>query len=156
MRELIAALDAEATRVCDAATSPTPREQALISLLLDEIGRADTEPLGVPLPDPERGDKRLRALCNAALREHETRRTLAEWAHHVGASERTLTRLFHEELGLGWLQWRQQVVIAQALPRLARGEPVATVAAASGYESLGAFSAMFRKAMGHPPSHYQG
>lgn len=155
LRELIAALDAEAAHSRDAASTPTPREQALTALLLDEISRADTEPLGVPLPDPERGDKRLRTLCHAVLREHDTRRTLAEWAHRVGASERTLARLFREELGLGWLQWRQQVVIAQALPRLARGEPVATVAADSGYESLSAFSAMFRTAMGHPPSHYQ-
>ena len=37
---------------------------------------------------------------------------------------------------------------------LARGEPVGAVAAASGYASESAFSAMFKAAMGQPPSQF--
>ena len=43
-----------------------------------------------------------------------------------------------------------------SLPLLARGMPVAQVAQASGYASDSAFSAMFKAAMGQPPSQFQG
>ena len=46
-------------------------------------------------------------------------------------------------------------VLAHALPLLTRGLPVSEVAAASGYASDSAFSAMFKAAMGQPPSYFQ-
>ena len=131
------------------------REQLLISLALDEISNADTQALGVPMPHPQSGDKRLRALCEAVMRAPAERATLAEWAADIGASERTAARLFREELGLSFQQWRQQAILAHALPLLARGQPISSVAAASGYASDSAFSAMFKAAMGQSPSHFQ-
>jgi AraC-like DNA-binding protein len=109
----------------------------------------------VPLPHPVTGDKRLRALCESVLRAPGARATLAEWAKDTGASERTVARLFREQLGVSYQQWRQQVVLAHALPMLARGAPVSLVAAASGYASDSAFTAMFKAAMGQPPSAFQ-
>ena len=132
-----------------------PREQWLSSLVLDEITCADTQALGVPLPHPHTGDKRLRALCEAVMRAPGERATLAQWAQSVGASERTAARLFRDELGQSFKQWRQQAILAKALPLLARGRPVSAVAAASGYASDSAFSAMFKSAMGQSPSHFQ-
>lgn len=143
LRELILAL--QDTPVGD-------REQALMGLVLDELQQADTVTLGVPLPR----DKRLQSLCERVLRDPGQRATLAQSARSIGASERTVARLFRTELGTSYLQWRQQVVLAQALPMLARGEPVSAVAAASGYASDSAFSAMFKAAMGQSPSHFQG
>jgi AraC-like DNA-binding protein len=149
LREAIHALDSprEALRV--------PREQLLTGLVLDELTRADTQALGVPMPNAETGDKRLRALCEAVLRAPSERATLAEWAADMGASERTMARLFREQLGTSYQQWRQQAILAHALPLLARGQPVSHVAAASGYASDSAFSAMFKAAMGQSPSHFQ-
>ncbi len=80
---------------------------------------------------------------------------MAEWAEDIGASERTVARLFRDELGLSYQQWRQQAILAHALPLLARGQPVGQVAAASGYASDSAFSAMFKAAMGQSPSYFQ-
>ena len=131
------------------------REQWLTNLTLDEITHANTQALGVPLPHPQTGDKRLRALCEAVMRDPSGRSTLAEWALDVGASERTAARLFREELGLSYQQWRQQAILAHALPLLTRGQSISTVAAASGYASNSAFSAMFKTAMGQSPSHFQ-
>lgn len=150
LREAIHALDTLAERPLTAA-----REQLLSAMVLDEITHADRQALGVPLPHPQTGDKRLRALCEAVLRAPTARATLAEWAADVGASERTVARLFREELGLGYQQWRQQAILAHALPLLARGQSVSQVAAASGYASDSAFAAMFKAAMGQPPSHFQ-
>ncbi|MES2189856.1 MAG: helix-turn-helix transcriptional regulator [Pseudomonadota bacterium] len=150
LRETIQALDAPAT-----APLPATREQLLTRLTLDEIERADIQALGVPLPHPQTGDKRLRALCEAVMRAPSERATLAEWAADIGASERTAARLFRDELGLSYQQWRQQAILAHALPLLARGQSISTVAAASGYASDSAFSAMFKAAMGQSPSHFQ-
>ena len=150
LRESIHALDASSGR----PMTPS-REQLLSALVLDEITHADTQALGVPLPHPQTGDKRLRALCEAVLRAPSSRATLAERAANMGASERTMARLFRDELDLSYQQWRQQAILAHALPLLARGQPVSLVAAASGYASDSAFSAMFKAAMGQPPSHFQ-
>ena len=148
LREAIAALDTQ-------ASLPPAREQLLSALVLDEITHASTVALGVPLPHPHSGDKRLRALCEAVLRAPGEHARLAAWTEDRGASERTMARLFQAELGLSFQQWRQQAILAHALPLLARGQPVSQVAAASGYASDSAFSAMFKTAMGQPPSHFQ-
>lgn len=145
LRELIQAMDAATRRAAEPA-----RERLLTDLLLDELAHADTQTLGVPLPR----DKRLRALCEAVLRAPGERATLAEWAADTGASERTVARLFREELGTTYQQWRQQAVLARALPMLARGMSIGQVAAATGYASDSAFSAMFKAAMGHPPTRW--
>ena len=66
-----------------------------------------------------------------------------------GATERIIGRWFQARPGA-----RQQVVLAHALPMLARGTPVSQVAAASGYASDSAFTAMFRTALGQPPTRF--
>ncbi|MDP1998495.1 MAG: AraC family transcriptional regulator, partial [Rhodoferax sp.] len=142
LRELIQALQ---------GSPEGPRDDALMALTLHEIIHADTQTLGVPMPR----DKRLRSLCEAVLRSPARRGTLSDWATHIGASERTVARLFRTELATSYPQWRQQVVLAHALPMLARGAPVSQVASASGYTSDSAFSAMFKSAMGQSPSHFQ-
>ena len=151
LRESISALDAASPDRPLAAS----REQLLSGLVLDELTHADIQALGVPMPHPQTGDKRLRALCEAVLRAPSERATLAEWAADTGASERTVARLFRDELGLSYQQWRQQAILAHALPLLTRGLSVSAVAAASGYASDSAFTAMFKAAMGQPPSHFQ-
>ena len=151
---MVSALLRELVHAMESAAPGSEREGCLTGLALDEIAGAHTQSLGVPLPAPG-GDKRLRTLCEAVLRLPAAHAGLADWASRVGASERTLARLFDAELGMGWQQWRQQVVLAHALPLLARGTPVGQVAQASGYASESAFSAMFKAAMGQPPRHFQ-
>ena len=138
----------------DGKTLSRQREHWLTNLVLDEITHADTQALGVPLPHPQTGDKRLRALCEAVMRAPGAHATHAEWALNVGASERTAARLFRDELGLSYQQWRQQAILVHALPLLTRGQSVSAVAAASGYASDSAFSAMCKGGMGQSPSHF--
>jgi AraC-like DNA-binding protein len=147
LRELVGALDVDAL--------PREREHRLAELVLDEIAHADPHELGVPMPRAD-GDKRLRALCIAVMDAPERRGTLAQWSARFGASERTMARLFQGELATTFQRWRQQAILAHALPLLARGMPVSHVAAASGYSSESAFTAMFKAAMGQPPSRFLG
>ncbi|MBS3998042.1 MAG: helix-turn-helix transcriptional regulator [Hydrogenophaga sp.] len=146
LRELIRAMDQPHLQ------HDTGAQRALCTLVIVEMDRAATQSLGVPMPSASHGDRRLRALCEAVLNNPARHATLAGWAAHSGASERTLARLFRCELGTGFQRWRQQVVLAHALPMLARGVSVGRVAQASGYASESAFSAMFKSAMGQPPT----
>jgi AraC-like DNA-binding protein len=69
-------------------------------------------------------------------------------------SRRTFTRLFRKETGLSFSAWRQQACLFAALPRLAANEPITRIAFDLGYESPAAFTTMFKRLQGVPPSHY--
>ena len=126
------------------------RERRLGALLLDELRRAAPVRLGIDLPK----EKRLRRLCEAVIEAPSRHATLAAWAADAGASARTLTRLFRSELGTSFVQWRQQVLLARAVPLAARRLPMASIAAELGYASPSAFSAMVRRSVGAPPSRF--
>ncbi|HTJ95560.1 MAG TPA: helix-turn-helix transcriptional regulator [Pararobbsia sp.] len=143
LRELIVALDA-------AETLTAGREQSLVQLILDEIVRSESLPLGVPLP----ADKRLRALCEAIVANPKAGDSLEQLALDVGASVRTISRLFRTELGSSFSEWRQQVVLAHAIPLLSQGQPLSHVASELGYTSQSAFTAMFRRAFGKSPREF--
>jgi AraC-like DNA-binding protein len=126
----------------------SPREASISTLLLDEMSRAAPLPLGLALPR----DKRLKILCESLIADPSSALTLHDWAQRVGASARTLARLFEQDLGMSFGQWRQQMRLAHAAPLIARGLPLSRVAAELGYASQSAFSAMFKKTFGQSPS----
>jgi len=126
------------------------REQRLTALVLDELRRARPVRLGVDLP----ADKRLRTLCEAVLDDPTRHATLDGWARDTGASPRTVARLFRQELGTTFVQWRQQVLLAKALSMAARRQPMGVIASELGYASASAFSAMVRRSVGAPPSRF--
>ena len=97
-------------------------------------------------------DKRLRALCERVMADPGTPLTFDALARDVGASARTLARRFRDELGVSFSQWRQQAVLASAIPMMSQGMPLSRVAQELGYNSQSAFSAMFRRAFGSSPS----
>ena len=151
LRALMLALDTTPDGLPLADPHAAQRERWIAPLLVDELERATQIRIDVPLPT----DTRLRQVCETLLRAPAGRATLAERAAAIGASERTVARLFQSELGMSWQQWRQQAVLAHALPLLARGMPVSQVAAASGYATDSAFCAMFKAATGQSPTAFQ-
>jgi AraC-like DNA-binding protein/quercetin dioxygenase-like cupin family protein len=122
------------------------------ALILDEIRTLDAQPLHLPMPR----DKRLRIICEALLRDPGRQETLEQWSDKVGASSRTLARLFASETGMRFVDWRQQARLAAALVQLAEGKQIASVAHGLGYASVSAFTAMFRRALGKTPRDYFG
>jgi len=145
LRELILALADEPVQY-----ELQGRAGRIASLLLTELRSAPVIPIRIPWPQ----DRRLQTVCRAILAQPGISRTVHDWGDEVGASGRTLIRLFQSELGLNYRQWVQQVRLADALCRLSLGQPVGRVAAELGYRSASAFSAMFRRALGTPPQHY--
>ncbi len=145
LRELILALTAEPIEY-----ALEGRGGQIATLLLTELKAAPVIPIRIPWPQ----DRRLQTVCRAILAQPGLARTVDDWGDEVGASGRTLIRLFQAEVGLNYRQWVQQVRLAEALHRLSLGQPVARVAAELGYRSPSAFSAMFRRALGSPPQAY--
>lgn len=126
------------------------REERLVTVLLDELQAAPLEPLHLPMPT----DRRLRRLVEAMIDDPSLRFTIGEWGARVGASNRTLARLFQRETGMSFVRWRQQLHVGLALQGLASGQSVTNVALDLGYESTSAFIAMFRRMLGTTPARY--
>jgi len=149
LRELVIQLatapDGEAVDKPDRA-----REQGINTLILDELRRARSVQLGLPLPR----EGRLRRVCDAMLDEPLRHADIEGWAAEAATSARTLSRWFTEELGTSYGQWRQQLLLAKALTMAARKLPMNLIAAELGYASPSAFSAMVTRAVGMPPSRF--
>lgn len=125
-------------------------EARLVMVLADELAGLPAAPLDLPLPR----DRRAAAVAEALIRSPSDSRDLDAWGHAVGASDRTLARLFRRETGLTFGRWRQRRRLLAALERLAAGESVTAVALDLGYDSPSAFIAMFRRALGASPTRY--
>lgn len=128
----------------------TGADGRVAGLIFDELRTLPALPLHLPSPR----DSRLQRLCAAVRAQPANDRTLDAWGREVGASARTLARLFRDETGLTFGRWRAQARLLAALGRLAAGDKVTTVALDLGYDSPSAFTALFRRHFGVPPSRY--
>ncbi len=126
------------------------RETRATAVLLDELFAAPLEPIHLPMPR----DRRMLRLTEAMIEDPSTRLTIKEWGARVGASDRTLTRLFQRETGMSFRRWKQQLHVGLALQRLASGDLVNRIAGDLGYESVSAFIVMFRRMLGTTPTRY--
>lgn len=117
-----------------------------------ELTYAPRYSLRIPLPD--KSDRRLEVLCRAVISNPSVDISFEHHATSVGASVRTLSRLFTRELGLGFAEWRRQVQLAIALSKLAEGQTVSSVARSLGYLPS-SFSDMFRRELGTAPSEFR-
>lgn len=126
-------------------------EKSLQFLIFNEIKQASTFPIVIPWPH----DPRLISICEELLENPKNIKDLNTWADQIGTSNRTLIRLFQKDTGLTYRAWIQQMHLALALGKLARGESIARIAEALGYRSSSAFSAMFKKHLGDTPQHFR-
>ena len=119
----------------------------LVQVLIDQL--AGLPEVGFNLPMP--GDPRLARICAALQATPDDTRSVTEWSHLAGLSERSLSRLFMQHTGLSFGDWRQRLRLLLALAGLERGERVNRVALDSGYNSPSAFVAAFRRNFGVTP-----
>ncbi|MBB5606148.1 MULTISPECIES: helix-turn-helix domain-containing protein [unclassified Janthinobacterium] len=146
---LLRQLLAEAVKL-DALYVENARDGRLMALLLDEIAAMTPLALNAPLPQ----DPRLARLCTQLFQQPSLDIGLDTMAARANMSRRTFTRLFRQQTGLGFAQWRQQACLLSAITRLAEGQAVTRVAFDLGYGSASAFTAAFRKVLGKAPSEY--
>ncbi|MDN3239518.1 AraC family transcriptional regulator [Glycomyces tritici] len=133
----------------DAGLEPGTRGH-LERVVLDLLRGVEAPQRFLPaLPDP-----RLREVVALLEDDPGDRRTLAQLGTAVGASERTLSRLFRVHAGMTFAQWRGQFRLHHALVLLAEGHQVTRIAGACGYASPSAFIGAFRAAFGVTPGEY--
>lgn len=120
------------------------------SVLVDLLRPVEMTAIEVRMPADDRAGKVARGIAT----DPADGRTLAEWGHEVGASERTLARAFLAGTGVSFGRWRTLLRVQTALAALASGQPVARVARQVGYESDSAFVQAFRRETGLTPGAY--
>jgi AraC-like DNA-binding protein len=130
---------------------PDDAAARLLAVILDELRRIEPAPFKLPLAR----DKRLRRIMDKLLADPADHRGLDELCIDCGASERTVARLFRDQTGMSFHEWRTQLRLLEAIDRLGQGRQVTDVAADLGYRSPSAFIAMFRRALGVSPGHYR-
>ncbi|MEU0539691.1 helix-turn-helix transcriptional regulator [Nocardia sp. NPDC005978] len=127
------------------------RDACLADLLLYELRNLTPLPFELPLPlGPE-----LRGLCEQFQLAPTIRSTPEDWALRMRISTRTFNRVFRTETGMTFQRWRQRACVAHALRAVATGETVTAVAAHLGYDTPAAFSVMFQRETGSPPSAFR-
>lgn len=99
-------------------------------------------------------DERLVQIGDGLRADPADRRTLAEWGQHVGASERTLVRLFKSETATTFAHWRTQIRLHHGLVLLSQGATVTVTAFQCGYHNTSSFIEQFRRALGTTPGVY--
>jgi AraC-like DNA-binding protein len=145
-REILLTLTGNAERDHDRASSARLRR-----VLVDELHEAREQPL--QLPEPR--DDRLQAVARRLYESPADNTSLANLGQAVGASSRTLSRLFHDELGMTFYEWRTQLRIYHALVLLADGHDTTRVAHSCGWANPSSFIAAFTTIIGTTPGRYR-
>lgn len=123
------------------------RYRHLLGLCLDEMQNASRQPTLLPLPQ----DRRLRVLIEQPERLPPELQVLEQ---EVGASARTISRIFGRETGMSYQQWRQQWRLMRAIELLAIGKSYGYTATMLGFQSESAFVAFFKGMVGCTPKEF--
>lgn len=134
----------------DPGDLPEEEVARLRVVLIDQLRHSPEQALKLPTPH----DERLAEAC--ALVEEDLTQvwTVADLGRRVGASERTLTRLFRTDMGMTYPQWRTQIRLHHALRLLAEDRPVTYVAHQCGWATPSAFIDVYRRTLGQTPGTY--
>ncbi len=148
-----ALLDLTGPRTYNAAQADTESGPLarLRRVLVDELHQAEEQPLHLPEPR----DDRLRAIARVLYEQPSDNTPLVELGRSIGASPRTLSRLFQDELGMTFYEWRTQLRIYHALVLLADGHNITYVAMACGWANPSHFIAAFTNIVGTTPGRYR-
>lgn len=135
---------------CGSLSTKTVAHCHLIDVIVDQLKAVQTVPLQLPNP----ADPRAQQLAELLNADPGNRQSLALVCQTIGASGRTVERLFQEETGMSLGKWRQQLRLMQAMRLLGEGVKVTHAALEAGYSAPSAFIAAFRKSLGTTPAAY--
>lgn len=133
-----------------ALDSRRPAHCRLLAVLLDEMEAAPVTPATLPLPEDARAAAVARQVLAAPAAEHG----LDDLARRHAVGRRTLERLFRTETGMSFGLWRQKARLSDAVRLLAEGRSVTDAALDTGYQSVSAFIAAFKRTFGSTPGQW--
>lgn len=147
----VSALLRELLIACADPTLTGEEVRRVRAVVRDQLKRSPQQPITLPTPQ----DPRLTEACAIATDSLDASVTLAELGRRVGASERTLSRLFRDELGMTYPQWRRNLRLLSAAILLCDGASVTTAAHQCGWRTTSSFIEAFRQTMGQTPGAYK-
>lgn len=120
------------------------------ALFFEELRLAREEQLALSMPT----DRRLASWLKALLKGDGIAPPLQTLSEQIGASSKTITRIFSKETGMPYQGWRQQWRLQQAIELLAGGLQVNDVAYQLAFSSDSAFITFFKQQTGRTPRQY--
>ncbi|WP_186293490.1 AraC family transcriptional regulator [Vibrio harveyi] len=123
------------------------KTQATSALFWEEFYQAKQFEFSLPLPS----DRRLTGFRKAMTKGDFIAPELNQLSQTVGASSKTITRLFKAETGMSYQDWRQQWRLLKAIELLCEERQVSDVAHCLEFSSDSAFIAFFKKQTGQTP-----
>jgi AraC-like DNA-binding protein len=118
--------------------------QHLISVLLDELNENSLLNYSLTIPK----HPQLFKIYELFAKSIDYFPSITDAANLINVSNRTLQRLFKDELGVNFVLWKQQFIFIKALELLIKEKSTTIVAYKLGYNSDSAFISMFKKMSG--------
>lgn len=140
----------EIRRQCEGETS---HEEVLhlLAVLHDQILKRNVQTFQLLLPQ----DRRLKLIFERLTDEPALSCSLKEWGEKIGASERTLSRLFAKEFNTSFLLWRQQIRLIYSLSLLDETLPIKAIADRVGYQNDSSYIKAFKAYFDMTPQQFR-
>lgn len=120
-----------------------------LQILIGELTQAKNAPLTLPFPS----DSRALPLLDC-IRNNEVPPQLHEVGKMIGASERTISRIFQRETGMSYQRWRQYWRYLRSIELLAQKYSITYITQELKFSSDSAFIAFFKQHAGTTPNQY--
>lgn len=127
------------------------RESRIIELILDELRVLNTLDFHVPMP---KESSNLYDFCIKISKRLDHPWSVSDASMLLKISDKTVSRQFHQQLGLSFGEWLRRKRLLESMELLAQGANVIDAALAVGYESPSSFSSMFKSRVGASPTEY--
>ncbi|MGV9797823.1 AraC family transcriptional regulator [Mycobacterium sp. NPDC003449] len=125
--------------------------ERLRGVVIDELVETPAQSLHLP----QARDDRLRTVTDLLYADPAQSATLGKLGRTAGASERTLSRLFHAEFGMSFHRWRTMLRVHHSLIHLTNGRSVADTAMDCGWSNPTSFIEAFTAVVGQTPGRYK-
>ncbi|MCU8004875.1 helix-turn-helix transcriptional regulator [Shewanella sp. SM96] len=136
-------------------TNVEPMVQAsilrLLEVLYDQINSAEGQTFKLLIPQ----DRRLKLIFEHLTQTPALDLSLVKWGEMVGASERTLSRLFVREFSSSFVLWRQHLRLIYSLSLLATDLSIQNVAHQIGYQNDSSYIKAFKERFGMTPQRFR-
>ena len=123
----------------------------LLSVLHDQIMKDNVQTFQLLLPQ----DRRLKLIFEALTDEPNLDLSLKAWGEKVGASERTLSRLFSKEFNTSFQLWRQQIRLIYSLSLLDEDDSIQSIADQVGYQNDSSYIKAFKATFDITPQQFR-
>lgn len=123
----------------------------LLEVLYDQINTSESFKFKQLIPK----ERRIKIIFERLTTQPDIDLTLSQWGDIVGASERTLSRIFAKEFNTSFALWRQHLRLMYSLSLLESEFSIQNVAHQIGYQNDSSYIKSFKKCFGVTPQQFR-